>query len=233
MEVATRRRGRPPRNEVDGRDALLRAATRAFARVGFERADLRGIAADAGVSPNLVRVHFGSKAALWTGCLDRLTAAVAPSLAAVQGLANEHAHRPLSARLRDAIMAAIAIYDEHPDVRDFVTMLAHESPERAALVTDRLLRPAYDAGVGLITAGIEAGVIRSSHPALFFVLLHSAISQPPAFGALLNRLAPDIDPADARRHLTDSVVASFLHRGDDPQATDPISSNLKPIGEEP
>ena len=64
----------------DGRSALLTAAVRAFAHEGFDSADLRGIAAAAGVSQNLVRVHFGNKAKLWEACINTIASAAAPML---------------------------------------------------------------------------------------------------------------------------------------------------------
>jgi AcrR family transcriptional regulator len=44
------------------------AALRLFTEQGFEAATIRGIAAAAGVSPGLVRHHFGSKEALRAAC---------------------------------------------------------------------------------------------------------------------------------------------------------------------
>ena len=38
------------------------------------------------------------------------------------------------------------------------------------------------------------------------------VPQPPAFPAMLNRLAPDIDVEEARRRMAKTVVASLLHR---------------------
>ena len=62
-----RGRGRPRADDdlPDARDRLLEAARARFASDGFDRASLRAIAADAGVSPGLVIHHFGSKDGLW------------------------------------------------------------------------------------------------------------------------------------------------------------------------
>jgi hypothetical protein len=119
--------------------------------------------------------------------------------------------RPLDQRLRDLIVRVADFYAAYPDVRDFVVRHASETPERAALLTERLLRPAYEAARPLFAAGIDARIIRSRHPGLFFVLLNSALSQPRAFPLLLNRLAPEIDFASARALLTETIVATLLH----------------------
>lgn len=195
----------------DGRQALLTAATVAFAAHGFDGADLRGVAAAANVSPNLVRVHFGHKAALWEACLDRVVAIAVPAMAGVHAIAVD-ARRPVGDRLRDVISAIAAFYAAHPEVRDFVVRHGSEAPERAVLVTERLLRPAYETVRELFVAGIEAGIIRSSHPALFFALLNAALHQPPAFPMLLNRLAPEIDVGTSRALLIETTVATLIHQ---------------------
>ncbi|PZN95364.1 MAG: TetR/AcrR family transcriptional regulator [Hyphomicrobiales bacterium] len=205
-----RPRGRPAKGEADGRETLLRAAVTAFADHGFDGADLRGIALKAGVSPNLVRVHFGSKAGLWMACVERLAQDMAPGMAMVVHLA-EIDSRPIRERLHDAISIMAAFYDAYPDIRDFVVRIASDESDRAALVADRLLRPAYEAGHSLIAAGIEAGVIKASHPALVFVLLNSMLSQPRHFPDLLARLAPEIAPTEARLRLIEAIRSTLLH----------------------
>jgi hypothetical protein len=86
-----------------------------------------------------------------------------------------------------------------------------ETPERSALVTEKLLRPAYESSRELFQAGIDAGIIRSNHPALFFALLNAALNQPPAFPMLLCLLAPEIDAEAARTQLLDTTIRTLLH----------------------
>ena len=194
----------------DGREALLVAATEAFANQGFDGADLRSVAAAAKVSPNLVRVHFGHKAALWEACLDRVVAIAAPAMADIHTIATDSS-RAVGDRLSDVISTIAGFYAVHPEVRDFVVRHGAEAPERAVLVTERLLRPAYETVRELFVVGIEAGIIRSSHPALFFALLNAALHQPPAFPVLLKRLAPEIDAETSRALLLETTVTTLLH----------------------
>jgi len=56
---------------LDRRDQLLAAATRAFARNGFQATSLDDIAAEAGISKVLLYRHFDSKADLYRAVLDR------------------------------------------------------------------------------------------------------------------------------------------------------------------
>lgn len=53
-----------------GRDAILRAARRAFAFRPYAQVTLRGIAADAGVSASLIVKHFGAKERLFNTVAD-------------------------------------------------------------------------------------------------------------------------------------------------------------------
>ncbi|WP_406345812.1 TetR family transcriptional regulator [Streptomyces sp. NBC_00648] len=53
-----------------GRDAILRAARRAFALRAYAEVTMRGIAADAGVSPSLIVKRFGSKEQLFHTVAD-------------------------------------------------------------------------------------------------------------------------------------------------------------------
>jgi AcrR family transcriptional regulator len=64
--------GRPGRRPGDSgtRDDILAAARDEFARLGFDRATIRGIAAAAGVDPALVLHYFGSKGQLFSAALQ-------------------------------------------------------------------------------------------------------------------------------------------------------------------
>ncbi len=207
----------------DGRQALLRAATEAFANHGFEGADIRSIAAAAGVSPNLIRVHFGSKAELWEACLDAIVAAATPTMVAVSAI-GRNAALPVYERLRQTIVRVLAFFEAHPQVQGFVSRYGMETPERAELVAERLLRPAYETNRELFLAGMEAGIIRCRHPALFVALLNPSVNQPPTFLMLLKQLAPEIDSFEARQLMTETIVTTLLH----PPASLPGSPHTPP-----
>ncbi|WP_405666398.1 TetR family transcriptional regulator [Streptomyces sp. NBC_00055] len=61
---------RAPADQGTGRDAILRAARRAFTQRPYAEVTIRGIAADAGVSPSLVVKHFGRKEELFNTVAD-------------------------------------------------------------------------------------------------------------------------------------------------------------------
>lgn len=54
----------PDPDDLTARARIRQAALAQFADVGFQKATIRSIAAEAGVSPGLLRHHFGSKEAL-------------------------------------------------------------------------------------------------------------------------------------------------------------------------
>ena len=72
QEAAGRSGGRPGRRPGDSRtrDAILTAARDEFARLGFDRATIRGIAAAADVDPALVLHYFSSKEKLFAAALQ-------------------------------------------------------------------------------------------------------------------------------------------------------------------
>ncbi|WP_330238940.1 TetR/AcrR family transcriptional regulator [Streptomyces sp. NBC_00525] len=60
----------PAADTGTGRDAILQAARRAFTQRPYAEVTIRGIAADAGVSPSLVVKHFGRKEELFNTVAD-------------------------------------------------------------------------------------------------------------------------------------------------------------------
>ena len=207
MPIA-RLRGRRPKSQPDGRQALIKAAVKAFGQMGYDGADLRSIARAADVDPALVRVHFGSKAGLWEACLDEIVDAAKPMIEDAHAL--RQSEQPLVERLRLFIERLGAFVISSPECRDFVTMHMSESDDRAEVLAVRLVRPAFEAARPLIEAGIASGHIRVRHPALFYGLLHHSLNRPRAAAVILNKLAPDIDPEDVDRLLVESLVTAFL-----------------------
>lgn len=207
---ATPPRGRRPKDMAGGRQELLAAAICAFSHDGFERADLRGIASAAGVSQNLIRVHFGNKAQLWNACLDTITKSAAGIISEISKIASDES-RSVHDRLCDVLPRIVYFYSDHPYVRDFVVRHAADRSERSTLVTEQLIYPAYESCRALYEDGIAQGIIQARHPALFFALLSAAANQPASFPTVLQSLAPEI-PADAARILiAETIVETLLH----------------------
>lgn len=150
-----RRTGRRP-GESGTREAILAAATAAFAAAGYERATIRGIAAAADVDPALVLHYFGSKEELFEAALElpvsprqifeRGAAAGADQLGAVIVRTFLEAWEPPATRVRLMAMLRSAMTNETAMgmVRDLLvrevfgpitrTLGVADAPLRATLV---------------------------------------------------------------------------------------------------
>lgn len=99
--VTTRRFGGPAPEDLTARARIRDAAFKHFSEHGFTRATIRDIARTAGVSPGLVRHHFGSKEALRQACdeyaLDALRRYNDQALAGDESAAEGEAGEPRSA----------------------------------------------------------------------------------------------------------------------------------------
>lgn len=67
-------------DDLTARARIREAALARFTTEGFDRATVRAIAADAGVSPGLVLHHFGSKDGLRAACDDHVVATITESI---------------------------------------------------------------------------------------------------------------------------------------------------------
>jgi AcrR family transcriptional regulator len=202
----------------DGRSALIKAATAIFAERGYEAADLRSIARIAEVDPGLVRIHFGAKAGLWDACVDTIAERRAPMLAEINRLASD-TQATVAERLSLMIKLYVSFAFAYPAARQFIVRHASESQERASILTERLVQPSYEASLPLIAAGIETGVIRVRHPAMFFGLLNNAVNLPRSAPALLHRLSTDIVEDSIQELLTTSIIEAFLHAPEPSRST--------------
>lgn len=107
---------------------IRNAAVELFARDGFQKTNLRAIAAAAGVSAGLVIHHFGSKDGLRTAC-DEFVLQVLTRRAQGAGtpdLLREYLADPEEYRLHVQYMTR-ALADDTPAARTFVEQIVDES----------------------------------------------------------------------------------------------------------
>lgn len=190
QENTPRRRGRRRADAPDGREALIRAATRHFADFGYEAAGLRAIAKAANVAPNLVAVHFGGKEGLWQACVDSFGQMLEGKIAALQALA---ADEQMSARdrLELIIRMTASFYDQSADVRGFIARGSLEPVPKGQIIAEQLLQPLYEAARPLIQQGIDEKIIPIQDPALVFVMINVTLGQPDRMASALAVLSPD------------------------------------------
>ena len=139
-------RSTPP---IDDRTTAARirdAAIARFGEVGFDKATVRDIAADAGVSPALVLHHFGSKAGLRAACDDFVVAEFARSrISAVESGET------------DPFAAMAGVRSEQHLMRYFLQGLRDNSPGAG-----RLFDALFQETLRLMELSVEQGVIRPS-----------------------------------------------------------------------
>jgi AcrR family transcriptional regulator len=130
--VSAERAADPAFEDLTARARIRDAALRLFAERGIDGATIRDIAAAAGVSPGLVRHHFGSKDALRDACdsyaLDRLMrikeqAVLEGRMAEPGFLAAVHPtvlslYRYFARALLDGSPAAASMFDEIVDLAE-------------------------------------------------------------------------------------------------------------------
>lgn len=145
-----RRTGRRP-GDSGARAAILAAARQQFAEHGYRGATIRGIAAEAGVDPALLRHYFGDKDALFAVALEfpqPVVAAVRDALAgppetagsrlaaAYLGLWEDPASGPV---LTATVASAVSNPRAMERLRDLIAssdlagLLPDQSPDEAAL----------------------------------------------------------------------------------------------------
>ncbi|VVD91874.1 TetR/AcrR family transcriptional regulator [Pandoraea cepalis] len=191
MTAISTPRGRRPKHLPEGRAALLAAAIDAFSQLGYDGANLRGIARAAKVDASLVRVHFGSKEQLWRACVDTLESALEGPTERLRALSLDTA-RPVTDRLKEAIAIIAAHAINHPEHKQFITQHASETGERGAILHRHLVTPVYDCMEPLIVQGMQAGVVRAEHPAMYFCVLVHALHPPPGSPVLMQLIAPQV-----------------------------------------
>lgn len=156
--------------DLTARARIRDAALRYFAEFGFERATIRDIARAAGVSPGLLRHHYGSKEDLRRACdayavgvLREYSAQAMAADPSTVGAARAMFHpfqRYLARALIDDSPAAAQIFDEMVAITEEALRRADElrpdpaatdSRTRAALMVAMVLGiPAFQAQVGRV-----------------------------------------------------------------------------------
>ncbi|HET7398885.1 MAG TPA: TetR family transcriptional regulator [Intrasporangium sp.] len=196
--TGTRGRGRRA-GGGDTRAAIVAAARAQFARHGYDKATLRGIAREAGVDPSLVHHYFSGKAGLFAQTLDVpvdpgavIDAVLAPGLDRVGWRIVE---------------AFLGVWDAPGRRESFVALLRSSmtSDEGARVLREFLVREVF--GRVTAAAGVPDAALRASLAAsqvLGMAVLRYVLKVPALVEAsdaeIVERLGPVL-----QRHLVDDV----------------------------
>jgi AcrR family transcriptional regulator len=116
------------RNATATREAILKSASTAFSRAGYDGVGLREIGQGAGVSGILVNRYFGTKEALFTEVVERMLSARV-YMRDAQGDIARHAAQQLVDRMRNTP-------DNTIDSGDSALLIVHSSssPQAVAII---------------------------------------------------------------------------------------------------
>ncbi|MFC4014937.1 TetR family transcriptional regulator [Nonomuraea purpurea] len=187
--------------DLTARAKIRNAALAHFAREGFQKANLRAISADAGVSVGLIFHHFGNKEGLLRACDEyvlsaqtrRARTAGRPAGAGMHDLHREYLSDPEEYRLQAQYMAR-AIQEDTPAAITFVNAMVAESED-------------------VFRAGAADGTMRpSSDPralaALSILISQAVLTLPPPLARFLGheQFGPDV-----LRRLTVPMLELYTH----------------------
>jgi len=177
--------------DLTARARIRDAAMRLFGEVGFERATVRGIAEAAGVSPGLVRHHFGSKQGLREACDEHL-------LRMVRRL-DDRARESMDSGVPGVVLSARAAAWPHMRylTRSLSEGFAAELFDELARLSEPWLAEAdrNRSDPSAVDTGVRAAVVTAW--ALSSAILHEHLSR--AFG--VDMFSPEGDRLLARAHI--------------------------------
>jgi AcrR family transcriptional regulator len=196
--MVAKRAGRRP-GTSGTRAAILEAARRQFAELGYDRTTMRGVAAEAGVDPALVAHFFGSKQRLFLAAVD------------LPFEPHELVER-LASGPRNSVGERVATFAlgvlEDPDARSrWVGMIraAASEPEAARVLRDvletRVFKPVTEA------LGVEDAALRATLAGTQMVGIAMArhiVGVEPIASADLRTLASAIAPT-LQRYLVEDL----------------------------
>jgi AcrR family transcriptional regulator len=153
QEQPLRRGGRRP-GTSGTREAILAAASRRFAQRGYDRASLRGIAAEAGVDQKLIAHFFGSKQQLFVAAvgLPFNPGEVLPAI-----LSGDRA--TVGERLAALLVNVLEQPELHQRLTGVVRAAASE-PEVARMLREFLTRELFGPAAEFL--GVEDGPFRAN-----------------------------------------------------------------------
>ena len=172
--------GRPGKRSASDaertRGAIIEAAMAAFAEQGFDKASVRDIAREAGVSHGILRHHFGSKMALWTQVMDQVFDHFAnymlPLIQAANQLPAEQSQVTAADNFRKVVCGFVDISLGNPEYTRLLVLETKGDGERAEYCQKRFaaLHAAID---GLFSQAKEEipALANHSNDSFFYCLM--------------------------------------------------------------
>lgn len=168
----------PAAEDLTAQARIRNAAIARFVRDGFEKANLRAVAADAGVSIGLIFHHFGNKAGLRAACDEyvlregtrRGRAAGRPEM--MQGLLGEYLSSPEEYRLLVQYLGR-TIQESSPNAAAIVdTLVAESEAVYRAGDADGTMHPSSDPRAQAVLGVVFSMAVLTMPPVLTRALGH-------------------------------------------------------------
>ena len=203
------RRARIVRDDI--RERLLDAALVEFGDKGFDGASTRAIARSIGAHQPQINYHFASKEALWSAAVDHLFAELAQTM---RGLAVRTASgdvAEIAAVCAEIIRRFVRFAARHPELNQIMVHEATVKSRRLEWMTERHVKPLYDAVRPLWRRLRKAGIAAPIDDRLFHYVMVGAASLV-YVNAPEARLLTGIEPTTPRwvEVHADGLVATLL-----------------------
>jgi AcrR family transcriptional regulator len=219
MPDRSRRQGiritrRPRLVREDIRERLLDAALVEFGAKGFDGASTRAIARRIRAHQPQINYHFASKEALWTAAVDHLFTELGRTMRGLGLGARRGAFRDvaeITAIFAEAIRRFVHFAARHPELNQIIVHEATADSGRLRRMTERHVKPLYDAVRPLWRRLRKAGVAAPIDDRLFHYVLVGAASLV-YVNAAEARLLTGIEPTAPRWVEThaEGLVATLL-----------------------
>jgi AcrR family transcriptional regulator len=204
----------------DIRERLLESALVEFGAKGFDGASTRSIAQRVDAHQPQINYHFASKEALWNAAVDHLFGLLGQAMEGLtfgeQSFEDAAARidvEPLALGFADMIRRFVRFAAAHPELNQIMVHEATAASPRLTWMTERHVRPLYEAIRIAWVRLREAGVAAPIDPAMVHYVLVGAASLPyvNAPEARLLTGSEPTDPAWVEAHA-DGLVATLLPR---------------------
>lgn len=140
------------------RDAILEAALRVFAELGFSAARMEQVAAAAGVSKAALYLYFPSKDALLQSVLERYS--LLPEMPAMVAALKQ---TPPALGIPKLIAQSWRLLRQRKGLAQVIVHEIQSHPGRARLFAERVGLPAYQSLAGYLEHWMERGHLRRQH----------------------------------------------------------------------
>lgn len=203
QEAGRRERGRPRREEGPDPRLVLEAAVGAFARFGWDGANLRQVAAAAGVDTALIARRYDGKMGLWQAAVDHVSDQIRAALSPAFLQADHGDTPPWEIGVRDLVALSVRI----PDLgRFFIDQIAQPGLRRDYVIA-KMWSVYRDAITPLLAQAREAGALRPERSAGgHAAMLIGAIAMP----LLMRSFAlNDVETAAGQADFTQDVLSLF------------------------